>query len=437
MQLEIVPGRVYARVFAHDLRGPRGDVPCHSWVTDGLRTFGHKEIVFTMVRPPNAGIEHAPHEPIALLGAIASMAQQARLVDAGGVTEVGPAGLFGRPQLRGVAYETAWPMDGVALPPGCLSAVALVGHEMDTVKRFGALRALARIGRAYTFFPTAPWCEPDRAPLFPPDNQTILNGVACASFPGTSALLVGGAIVVRIPRTQLATLAQSLPSLPPTAGVVFLLSLDPRADACLVWTEGQQGPAAITPPGSRAERMSGCFALFVPQQQGDGGNPFEDGFAFQLTDASWARVRDGLMRGQPLTIPTTHQGKALVLEWYDPPPVGAAAAPPAVSEMQMRIREPQADIDQRLGMQALVAYADSVEKMVQQYFANATGAGAVLELDVVLGAERAPMLQLRTWPELDVARLHAQLAALPSPRLRFGEIAFTGSFALWGGARPS
>jgi hypothetical protein len=307
---------------------------------------------------------------------------------------------------------------------------------MDTVKRFGALRALARIGRAYQFFPTAPWCDPDRAPLFPPDHQTILSGVASASLPGMSALLAGGDIIVRLARPSAATLAQNLPSLPQTAALAFLLSLDPKADACLVWTEGQRGPEAITPPGSNGSRVSGCFVLFVPQQLTDASNPVEDGFAVMLTDSTWGRVREALTRGAPLTVPATAPFKALVLEWYDPPAAPADPPPPAVSEMQMRLREAQAEVDQRLGMNALVAYADTVEKTVQQHFANVSGAGAVLEIDVVLG-QASPSIQVRTWPQTEVSALYQRLMALPAPRLRSGEIGFTGSFALWGGARAS
>ncbi len=426
VQFDLVPGRVVARVFAHDLRASQ-PVSCFSYVTEGLRAFGQDEVVFTLVRPPDAGIERAPHDPLHFLRAIANLATQGQLVSAGGFTEVGAQGLLGRPHIRGVAYERAWPMDGVTLPDGCLSAAALVAHEMDSVKRFGALRTLARLGRAYRFFPTAPWCDPDRGPM-PPEGKSILEGVASAYIPFVSVVRSAERITVRLARSAQARLSQGLP--PPEAALAFLTVLDPSADGCLVWSPGQQAPEAISPPGSRGERLSGCFALFVPQQASDGGNPFEDGFAITLTDASWGRVRQALVSATPLAIAN------VAIEWFDVVAPRAAPIPP-VSEMQMQIREPQPDIDARIGMQALVGYADAIERTVQQHFAGQTGQGAVLELDVLLAAGRPPALRVSCFPELAAAAaLPMRLASIQAPPLRMGEIAFRGTFALFGGAPP-
>ncbi|MCW5804648.1 MAG: hypothetical protein KIT31_19915 [Deltaproteobacteria bacterium] len=118
---------VAVRIFAHDL--PRGGaaLPCLSYVTDGLRRFQQQELVVTLVRAPGAVIQQPPPEPMQLLASITSLAQQGRLVENGGMTEVGPTGLFGRPSLRGLAYQTAMPMHDVVLPDGCLAAIAFRG----------------------------------------------------------------------------------------------------------------------------------------------------------------------------------------------------------------------------------------------------------------------------------------------------------------------
>jgi hypothetical protein len=408
---------VAARVFAHDL----GQVACFSYVTRGLARYGQAELVFTLRRAPGDGIERAPRDPLALLQTIAGFAERGQLVAEGGITELGPSGLFGRPQLRGVAYQRAWPMQGVELPDGCLAMIAVVAHEMDTIKQYGALRVLARLGAANRFFPTTPWCDPDRAPAMAPEQQTILAGVARGSLPGVSAVLDGERVVVRIPR------ALPLPPLPPPeAALAILASLDANADACLVWTPGQQAPAAISPPGSRGARMSGCFVLFVPQQADDAANVFEDGFACMLADASWARVRDALATRAAVTIPS-RTGKALAIEWYDairaaPPPV------PAASEMRMELRESQADIAARVGMDALVGYANAVESTVQRYYAGKQGRAANLVIEIVLAPARPPAIHGALEPEL-----HAHLAAV-APPIVGGEIAFRGTFALFGGA---
>ncbi|MEO8700041.1 MAG: hypothetical protein ABI867_08350 [Kofleriaceae bacterium] len=425
-QHDLISG-VVARVFAHELRPQRGVVPCWSYVTDGLRAFGQHEMVLTIVRPADQGADRAPGDPLGLLRTIAGLAQQGRLVDAGGFTEVGPSGLFGRPQLRGLAYQTAAPMDGVTLPPGCLAAIVLVGDEMEVAKRFGALRVLARLGRANNFWPTTPWCEPDRGACCAAD-ESILGNVASAAMPGVSAVLEGDRVTVRIARSTHARFVQAgLP--PPETALALLTVLDDHADACLVWFQGQPGPEAISAPNSRGARVSGCFIAFVPQQEADGADTFEDGFAARLTDASWLTLRDAILRGTAATIPGA-TGKTLVLEWFDAPPPRSEV--PAVSEMQMQLREGQDDIEARLGMAALVEYANTVEATVQQYYAGQGGQqrhGQSLEIQVLLAAGQRPAV----YGELDPA-LYARLAELPGPPVRSGEVAFRGTFALFGGA---
>lgn len=314
LAFEVLPGRVLARVFAHQLESRRGPVPCLSYVTEGLRSSGQRELVFTIVRDAGATVDAAPRGPLAFLRAVAELAAQGRLVGPGHWTELGGAGLLGRAELRGVAYQAAWPMDGVRLPEGALAAIPLLAPELETVKRFGALRVLARLGRAAGFFPTAPWCDPDRAAIATPDEKTVLDGVACGFFEGVSAVLDGAHVVVRIEPAASELIARALPGLPPTAALALHLSLDPTADACLVWSPGQTNLEAITPHGSAGARASGCFVLFVPEQDYDGGNPFEDGFAMMLTDASWARLREALLSGAPLTIPGAANTKALCIE---------------------------------------------------------------------------------------------------------------------------
>jgi hypothetical protein len=283
-------------------------------VSEGLREHGQREIVFSLVRPPGTGVEDAAREPLQLLAAIARLAREGRLVDEGGCTEVGPAGLFGHPALRGVVYQAARPLDGVDVPGGALAAVALVAPEMDTARRFGALRVLARLGRAHRFFPTAVWCDPGRAPAMAAEAGSVLERVASAQVPGVSVVTSEDRVTLRVARSAQETLARGLATLPAEVPLALLTSLDPDADGCLVWSPGQNAPEAISAPGGRGARLSGCFALFASQQAADAVNPFEDGFAILLTAASWARVRQALAQGRPLEIPGS---RSFGVEWVD------------------------------------------------------------------------------------------------------------------------
>src|SRR5262249_54813059 len=154
---------------------------------------------------------------------------------------------------------------------------------------------------AYAFYPTAPWCDLDGGPVSAPESQTILEGVACGHATSASVVLAHEVVTVRLPRAAQAMFARGgLP--PPDAALALLTALDAQADGCLAWAPGQPGPEAISMPGANGARISGCFVLFVPQQEADGANMFEDGFACMLTDASWARVRHALTSGAPVTI---------------------------------------------------------------------------------------------------------------------------------------
>jgi hypothetical protein len=126
---------------------------------------------------------------------------------------------------------------------------------------------------------------------------------------------------------------------------------------------------------------------------------------------------------------------SFAVEWFDPAPVQSSPSP-AVSEMAIRLREPQSEIEARIGMAALIAYADAIEQRVQQHFASSRPTkGADLELDCVLSAGHSPRLELSSYPPLaGLETLWAHLAAVVAPPLREGEVAFRGRFALWGGA---
>src|SRR5262245_61433639 len=118
IEVDLIPGRVSAQVFAHELHPDRGSIPCFTYVTRGLEAFGQRELAFTLVR---GGEAEVPQAPLGLLAQISQLAAQGRVVEPGGLTELGPTGAFGQPALRGFAYQTASPMDGVALPPRALA----------------------------------------------------------------------------------------------------------------------------------------------------------------------------------------------------------------------------------------------------------------------------------------------------------------------------
>jgi hypothetical protein len=82
-----------------------------------------------------------------------------------------------------------------------------------------------------------------------------------------------------------------------------LTEVDPEANGCLTWRPGQQQPEAITPPESDGSALCGCFHRFVPEQDADAGQVFEDGFLLMLTADSWHSLREAITSGHPLELP--------------------------------------------------------------------------------------------------------------------------------------
>jgi hypothetical protein len=444
LEFDLLPGRVVARVFAHEFQTAAGVVACWSYVTAGLRAFGQREIVFTLKRPEGAPLEHASRDPLAFLQAIAPLAERGQIVHPGDYSAMGPHGLLpGCPELRGVAYATAWPIDGVPLPTGCLSAIPLVAHEMETARRFGTLRVLARIGHAYRFFPTAPWCDPRRAPLMPPETETLLAGIAGGRFAGTSAVLDGERIVLRLARAAVPRLAQSLADMPPNKVLALFASLDVSADSCLVWSPGQRAPQAISALGGRGHRISGCFLALVPQQGADGGRVFEDGFVMMLTDASCAKLVGAMKAGAPLALPATEAGgKSLSLEWIDEDeadvrdsqdaPVETPGVPPGAVASTLRIQhivlyQPDRDVGARLpgGVESLASYTKALQHCLGHWYAahdiGPRTARALIAAITPRG--HGYWLLAPTGPAPETAEVRAILEAVPRPSVVGGPVA--------------
>jgi hypothetical protein len=177
-------------------------------------------------------------------------------------------------------------------------------------------------------------------------------------------------------------------ALPTNVPVALLTDLEQNADACLVWEAGQTEPAAITPPGSQGSRVAGCFVLFCPEQDVDGGQILEDGFVVTLTTASWETVRRALVEGRSLSLPATGKGFSISIEsrdevfvnpvdqkeyvasggWETYRPDSSAVADQEggkVKTEHIRLLTSQADIDSRTTVEDLAAFCTSVERCAE------------------------------------------------------------------------
>ena len=85
---------------------------------------------------------------------------------------------------------------------------------------------------------------------------------------------------------------------------------DPRADGWLVWSPGQTEPTAITPPGSRGERLTCGFLMLVGEQATDELRLHEDGVAAMLRAPTWHAIREAMRTGGSVDV-TAARGAVL------------------------------------------------------------------------------------------------------------------------------
>jgi hypothetical protein len=312
--VEIVPGELSARVYLHEISSTKGRIPCWSYVSDGLRAHQHKEVVFTLRRKRDEADEAFPEDPLQLFATLYRVAAQGQRVTEGGVTELGARRFFDHHLL----YADAQPLDGVTLPPGCLAALLIDDDELRAVRQFGSARVLGRMGQAVTHYPFQTWSERGRRGLALASTfeHSVLAKIGIRIGGPIVASLHGDCITVGVLRSLHASWRDALAKLP-GAPIAFLTLRDPAANACLVWVPGQREPAAISPVGSDGSRVSGCCVVVVGEQPQSGGKLLEDGFAMELTGASWAALRRSLVEGTDLAIPATNGGKDFALTWRD------------------------------------------------------------------------------------------------------------------------
>jgi hypothetical protein len=379
VSVDVVAGRLSARVHVHDLATQQARIPCWSYVTDGLAAYDQAEIVFTLRREPGEAAERFPDPPFRLFAAILDLAEHGQLITAGSQTELGDDRLFD----HHVLYAPAQPLSGVALPPGCLTALLVTADELRAVRTFGPTRVLARMGQAATHYPFPPWADRRRRGVA---MDRTFEASALAKLPRASAqdvraALHGDRIVVSALRLEPPAWQDRLAELPDGVPVALLTALDLTANGCLVWVPGQKEPEAIIPTGSDASRVCGCFLALFADQPANAGKILEDGFAMQLTGEAWQALRRALIEGEELTIAAAG-GMSLALTWRDGDEVGPGAGaqidtpqapagrPGKVALGPVRLLTSEAELARRASPEQLDAFCRELQRCVERVLAD-------------------------------------------------------------------
>ncbi len=92
--VDLVPGVLRAHVFFHQIDTQAGPIRCWSYITDGLRSHGQRELIFTLRCEPGESAQDFPRDPFHLFVSINEFAKQGQIVDVGGVSQFGNKNLF-------------------------------------------------------------------------------------------------------------------------------------------------------------------------------------------------------------------------------------------------------------------------------------------------------------------------------------------------------
>jgi hypothetical protein len=166
-------------------------------------------------------------------------------------------------------------------------------------------RVLARLGAGYRFYPYPEWVDRRRASVVSKKwtDESIVSQMPVLHLPGAFVRFEGNRIVLRLLPGAGKRLGESIREVAQDQPAAVLTEVDPEANGCLTWRPGQQQPEAITPPESDGSALCGCFIGFVPEQDADAGQVFEDGFLLMLTADSWHSLREAITSGHPLELP--------------------------------------------------------------------------------------------------------------------------------------
>lgn len=465
MQFELIPQKLRARVYLHEIDSKDGCVPCWSYVTDGLWKQGQKELIFTLRRELNEQPRAFPDAPLHFFQQISQLAEKGRQVNEGDFTEFGAAGFLGCSDWRALLYIPAQPLVGVEMPSPLLAAILLTHEELEVLKNLGVTRVIAHLGRAYNYYPCPPWSERSRTSLVSMSTmqESIVARVPRLRGSGIRVSQEANHIFLQLLPEAGEFLRSKLDQFPLNIVLALLTELDPTANACLVWQPGQVNPEAIASPNSQGSRISGCFIAFVPQQAEDKGQVFEDGFIMLLTDTSWILIRQAIKSGNSIFVPATTNGLSFSLEWipqtYQNPIDGLSyeaeggwyhyspnSSQDRMSDEPVRMGEmilltSESELAARVRVNELAGYTLAIEKSVKEHFTGVeqrAGQDLLLEFKIQSDDQVKLGMALRPWTDSNhLNELSQCLLRLPSPEVNQGSIRFQVVFKLWGGSAQS
>ncbi len=442
---EIIPGKLYAHVYAHTVPNNKEKIPCWSFVSEGLESVGQHEIVFTLRRPRGKDWPEFSRDLFGVFSRIRAHAEKGSTIEAYGVLSPLGAGTFlGSTGVYGLVFVPAEMFDGVEVPFQALAAVLAVGAEVQFMNKYSGLRLASLLGMASRYYPCPPWSEIGRKPVVSLKDvgTSALDRIQRILRPRGLSFRRGLAsdgkersiIVLRAELSFLRGLNDLLGDGTAPTALALMTEPDGEATSRLVWMLGGDKTGVIY--AKMGSWVTGSFVAIVVT--GDLEEAFvtvEDGVVLVMSPATWARVRASFSLGMPDIVPVGPKA-VLQTEYVQTFPVDPLAPPcytPRFIDMPRSKSEAEVGLG---GSETLKGYVETFTAAARSALAGADR-GDACGLLIAVGLK--PGKKIRIWreaiegtlPEATLKKLDETLARVLPIEVTGGPVAFVLKGPLW------
>jgi hypothetical protein len=258
---------IYSHIFSS---GPRGKLPCWTYISQGLHKVAQPEIIFTLLRRQDENEEQIPDAPVEWMRFVFALASDGVNLETGQMCDLVFAGENVHLKLNqmqvlqppntwvtmkrfGVLLHGGFPLSDSAfkfpegtLPRGAHHVIALTHEEAAVARQFGCTRVIGHVGLSVRWFPNPPFIDRDREDCVVMADQSgsVRTRMSVTRMYGLNAMLENNDIVLTIPEGESKRNLFKRLVVDPPLNVVFSCEsfVTGEADCGLIWKSGQTKP---------------------------------------------------------------------------------------------------------------------------------------------------------------------------------------------------
>jgi hypothetical protein len=255
----------------HVVTSPPNQLPCWTYISNGLSEVQQPEVVFTLLQRKNENVEAFPEAPLEWIRTVHLLAsgglklQPGQMIDL--VFDKGMAfhkinkvmlvqdtkrwqnmNRFGGLVLANPLSNTTLGLPQDTLPRLTYNTVALTHEEAVVARQFGVTRVIGHVGISVRWFPYPPWIDRDRGDTVNMADQagSIRIGLPMARMLGLNVMNIESDIIFTIPDDEETKKAfkDHVLGQPATAAACFEGFMSEDAEGGRLWKKGQTKPMA-------------------------------------------------------------------------------------------------------------------------------------------------------------------------------------------------